>query len=218
MFTRIAGHYERANRWITFGHDSAWRREVIDHAGLRSGDFLLDVGTGTGDIPMIGRQNDKSIFTVGIDFTHAMLLHAKTRHPDGGVCWVNGDALLLPFPSGKFDAVVSGYLLRNVVDVSCALSEQYRVLKPGGRMVCLDTTPLPGDLWHLPPRLYLRYIVPLIGLLIARDYKAYTYLPQSTQRFIPAGELAQCMLEAGFKEVQFRRFMGGSMVIHWGMK
>jgi len=70
------------------------------------------------------------------------------------------------------------------------------------------TTPLTGDLWHLPTRFCLRFIVPLICLLIARDFKAYTYLPQSTPRFIPAGELAQCMVAIGFKEVYFRRFMG----------
>lgn len=105
-----------------------------------------------------------------------------------------------------------------MVDVSRALREQHRVLKSGGRMVCLDTTPLPDDIWHLPFRLYLRYIVPIIGLFIARDFKAYTYLPQSTQRFIPAGELAKCMVEIGFMEVHFRRFMGGSLAVHWGRK
>jgi demethylmenaquinone methyltransferase/2-methoxy-6-polyprenyl-1,4-benzoquinol methylase len=134
------------------------------------------------------------------------------------ICWLNTDAINLPFGGGTFDAVVSGYLLRNVNDVERALAEQYRVLKIGGSFVSLDTTPLPKDIWHFPAQLYLRFVIPIIGGLIAGDMKAYTYLPASTQRFLRADELKDCMVKVGFRDVGFSSFMGGTMAIHWGVK
>jgi demethylmenaquinone methyltransferase/2-methoxy-6-polyprenyl-1,4-benzoquinol methylase len=104
------------------------------------------------------------------------------------------------------------------VDIQQALTEQRRVLKPGGKMVCLDTTPPPMDLSHLPVRLYLKLVIPLIGGLVARDIKTYRYLPESTSQFMRSTELAECMHKVGFKGVSFRSFMGNSMAIHWGIR
>ena len=112
----------------------------------------------------------------------------------------------------------SGYLLRNVIDIKKALAEQYRVLKPDGHMACLDTTPPPNDVRHIPVRLYLQLLLPIIGGLIAGDIKTYRYLPESTSHFLRAPELASCMHNVGFREVGFRSFMGGTMSIHWGTK
>jgi demethylmenaquinone methyltransferase/2-methoxy-6-polyprenyl-1,4-benzoquinol methylase len=134
------------------------------------------------------------------------------------VRWVCTDALSLPFPAESFDSVVSGYLLRNVSDITRAWREQLRVLKPGGRVVCLDTTPPRKGLLHLPVRLYLRWGIPLIGRIIAGDSEAYTYLPESTRQFLTAEALAQSMQEAGFREVGFKRLMLGTMAIHWGRR
>jgi demethylmenaquinone methyltransferase/2-methoxy-6-polyprenyl-1,4-benzoquinol methylase len=119
---------------------------------------------------------------------------------------------------GTFDAVVSGYFLRNVSDVERALAEQYRVLKPDGYMVCLDTTPPPNDFWHLPVRVYLNLIIPIVGSLITGYFEAYRYLPESTSHFLRTNELVDCVQRVGFREVGFRRFMGGTMAIHWGVK
>jgi demethylmenaquinone methyltransferase/2-methoxy-6-polyprenyl-1,4-benzoquinol methylase len=158
------------------------------------------------------------MLAVGGDFTPEMMRVGRGREGSQRVQWLRTDALDLPFPEASFDAVISGYLLRNVSDVRRALMEQCRVLKPGGTLVCLDTTPLPGDIWHLPARLYLRVIIPIIGGVIAGEGEAYSYLPESTRCFMSAEELAECMLSAGFREVRFRRFMGGTMAIHWGSK
>ena len=218
MFTRIARRYDLANRWMTWGQDLRWRRAVLNHATLPMGGKLLDVGTGTGELVLEAWQQDKSLLAVGADFTPAMLHQGRMRAGGDSIQWVCSDALDLPFMEGTFDAVVSAYLLRNVVDVERSLTEQYRVLKHGCHGVCLDTTPLPGDFWHFPARLYLRHVVPIIGKLIAGDIQAYEYLPQSTERFMRVEALASCMLKVGFRDVQFRRFMAGAMAIHWGVK
>jgi demethylmenaquinone methyltransferase / 2-methoxy-6-polyprenyl-1,4-benzoquinol methylase len=216
MFARIARRYDIANRWMTWGQDVRWRRMVLDLAGLPVGGRLLDIGTGTGDLALQAINRDSTIQPVAVDITVEMMLQGRSRTSGEVMQWVCADALELPFCSGMFDAVVSGYLLRNVSDIECALAEQHRVLKPGGRMVCLDTTPLPSDLWHLPARLYVRHVIPLLGRLISGDSSAYRYLPQSTERFMTADVLVKCLQEAGFKSVGFHRLMGGTMAIHWG--
>ena len=218
MFSRIANHYDRANRWMTWGQDVKWRREVLRLAQLPAGGSLLDVGSGTGDLASNALQFDHPGFIVAADFTTEMIQVGRSRQGGGSICWVNADAMRLPFPPGSFDAVVSGYLLRNVVDLGRTLAEQYRLLKWGGRMVNLDTSPPPGDLWHLPTRLYLRHVIPMIGRLVSGESDAYSYLSQTTERFASADNLAVEMEKVGFREVKYRRFMGGSMAIHWGVK
>ena len=218
MFARLADRYDRANRWMTWGQDIRWREEVIDRAQLPIGGRLLDVGTGTGDLALEAIRRDKTLFVVAADFTPEMMQIGSQRENAGMIAWVNNDAHNLPYCSGTFDAVVSGYLLRNVSEVQTALEEHYRVLKEGGRMVCLDTTPPPEDIWHLPVRLYLRFVIPIIGGWVAGDRDAYRYLPESTIQFLSASELAEGMRRVGFQQVGFHRFMGGSMAIHWGVK
>ena len=218
MFSHLAKQYNIANRWMTWGQDMRWRREVIDRACLTEGGILLDVGTGTGDLVLEAINRDRKLFAVGLDFTLEMMRQGCMRQGSKSVRWIHADALDLPFLNESFDGVVSGYLLRNVVDKERALSEQYRVLKWGGRMVCLDTTPPPVDLWHLPVRFYLRHIIPVIGGLLAGDIKAYKYLPQSTELFLHPQDLAGCMVDVGFKDVYYRCFMGSTIAIHWGVK
>jgi demethylmenaquinone methyltransferase/2-methoxy-6-polyprenyl-1,4-benzoquinol methylase len=218
LFSSIARHYDITNRWMTWGQDARWRHEVLDKANLPIGGKLLDVGAGTGDLSLEALTRDKSAIVVGVDFTAEMMQLGRKRKNGDSVCWINCDALDLPLPCGMFDAVISGYLLRNVPNVQRALSEQYRVLKRGGRVVCLDTCPPSGGLRHLPVRLYLRYILPFVGGLVAGNAEAYRYLARSTESFLKADELARCLQQAGFKEVNYRKFMGGVMAIHWGVK
>lgn len=218
MFSRIAGKYRLVNRWMTWWQDEKWRREVLRLAQIPSGGRILDVGTGTGDLALQAIEMDSSLHIVGADFTHRMMLEGRSRYGGERVSWLNTNALELPFSAETFDAVVSGFLLRNVVDINRALTEQHRVLKRGGYVVSLDTSPPPADLWHIPVRLYLKLGIPLIGGLITGDWKAYTYLPNSTQRFLQAEELKNHMVETGFHEVTFKSFMGGSIAIHWGIR
>lgn len=218
MFGRIAGRYDLMNRLMTGGQDVRWRRQVIDLARTPAGGRLLDLGAGTGDLALEALRRDDRLFAVGGDFTLEMMRVGQRRPRGRAVRWAGIDALQLPFEAGHFDAVTSGYLMRNVVDVRRAWAEQYRVLKPGGRVVCLDTTPPPRNLVRPFIQFHLHVVIPTLGRLIAGASEAYTYLPDSTEGFLPAERLAERLSEAGFKDVGFRRLMLGAMAIHWGTK
>ena len=218
IFQRLADRYDLANHWMTWWQDDKWRGEVIERVQLPENGKLLDIGTGTGELSYKAIHKVSSVFVVGADFTQEMMRVGKARDKVNRILWVNTDAHNLPFTSDSFEGVVSGYLLRNVVNLEMVLKEQYRVLNPGGRMVSLDTTPPPKDLWHFPVWVYLRWIIPIIGGLVTGDYKTYQYLPASTDHFLEASSLGERMRMAGFRDVGFRSFMGNSMAIHWGVK
>ena len=218
MFGRIAGRYDLMNRLMTGGQDARWRRMVIDRAQLPAGGRLADLGTGTGDLALEALSRDPTALALGGDFTLEMMRVGKRRPGGGRVRWLGVDALNLPLPEASFDAVTSGYLLRNVADVSRALAEQYRVLRPGGRVVCLDTTPPPSNALRPFIELHLHVVIPALGRLVAGASDAYTYLPESTERFLSAEQLAQRFVCAGFRDVHFKRLMFGTMAIHWGVK
>ena len=218
MFGRIARRYDRMNRLMTFGRDGAWRRYVVQQAALAPGSRLLDLGSGTGDIALEALRRIDRISAVGADFTLEMMRVGRGRQGGADVRWCGADALRLPFPDATFDAVASGYLARNVADALTTFKEQRRVVRPGGRVVCLDTSPPPRNLLQPFILFYLRVVIPLLGRLIARDSSAYRYLPDSTQQFKTPDKLAVIMREAGLTDVRYRRFMFGTMAVHVGTR
>ncbi len=218
MFDRIARRYDVMNRLMTFGRDQAWRRYVVKQAAVPTGGSLLDVATGTGDILFEALKKDSTLTGVGADFAAGMMRIGQRRRLGNRVTWSQADALSLPFADSTFDAVTSGYLMRNVIDVPGAFKEQLRVVKPGGRIVCLDTSPPPRNLLRPFILIHLRYIIPLLGRIVAGDNSAYTYLPESTQAFKTPEELADLMRGAGLQDVRFQRFMFGTMAVHTGTR
>ncbi len=218
MFGRIARRYDLMNRLMTFGRDRAWRRYVIQQADLPEGGSMLDVAVGTGDIAFEALNRVKDLKVVGTDFSIPMMRVGQQRVNGRRVLWCDADALRLPFPNGRFDAVTSGYLMRNVIDIRRAFEEQHRVLKPGGRVICLDTSPPPDNLLKPFIMLHLKFVIPLLGRLITGDSAAYAYLPESTQQFKTPDELAAIMREAGLQDVRYRRFMFGTMAVHVGVR
>ncbi len=217
MFADISGRYDLMNRLMTMGRDELWRRAVVDAASPPRGGRLLDIGAGTGGIALEARRRDSLLTPVAADFTLEMM-HVGRRRPGGrALIWCAADALALPFSDECFDAVVSGYLLRNVSDPRQALEEQMRVLIPGGRLVCLDTSPPSGLLKPLL-ELFLGRCIPLLGQMVGGSRDAYTYLPDSTRAFMSPDALAGLMRRAGLRNVRYRPFMFGTVAVHVGEK
>lgn len=220
MFGRIAERYNLMNRVMTLGQDQTWRRFVVSQAQIPQNGVVLDLATGTGDIAFEAVRREPTARVIGADFALPMMLVGQRAALGGQVEWLAADAMNLPLPNEMFDAVVSGYLVRNVADIRRCLQEQLRVVKPGGRIVVLDTSPPPHNILRPFILAYLKYGIPLLGRLISgkQGADAYKYLPESTQGFKTPQELAALMTEVGLVNVQYRTFMFGTMAVHWGEK
>ena len=185
MFSRIAERYDLMNTLMTGGQDERWRRIVNRAAGPVAGQWTLDVGTGTGKIaatwPGAGAR------AVGLDLTLGMMVRGQDElaaDPGGPrVAFVCGDGLALPLPDNTFACVTTGFTMRNVVDIEAAFREMCRVVKPGGRVICLEVATPRNPLFRVGHGLYTRRMVPLLGRLIAGDGDAYSYLPIRWRNF-----------------------------------
>lgn len=218
MFARIAGRYDLMNRLMTFGQDVRWRQYVIEQAALPQYGSLLDIATGTGEIALEGLFQVPGLQAVGGDFTLEMMQVGKRIPVRRTIQWVGADTLLLPFGDDQFDAVTSGFLMRNVIDVEAAFAEQKRVTKPGGRVVVLESSPPKENLLRPFILLHLNLIIPSLGRIITGEADAYRYLPDSTQQFRDPQSLAAIMRQTGFEDVSYRLFMFGTIAIHSGRK
>jgi demethylmenaquinone methyltransferase/2-methoxy-6-polyprenyl-1,4-benzoquinol methylase len=218
MFARISARYDLMNRLMTGGRDIAWRRDVIRSAGLGPNARLLDVATGTGDILIEALRQHPSVLAVGSDFTFEMMVTGKAKEGAQAIRWNAADALRLPFPDDTFDAVTSGFGVRNFIDREQAFREQRRVLKPGGHVICLEISKPPKNLLRPFFLLFFNKIVPLVGGLISGQRDAYTYLPQSVNEFLTPDELKASMERAGLRAVKYQQLMLSTVAIHAGVK
>ncbi len=218
MFDRLSGHYDLLNRMITFGFDALWRRRVIDKVRLPGGGRLLDVGAGTGDIALTALLKKPFARVTAADFSFPMIKKGRSRPGGNQIDWCSADALKLPFADKIFDSVTSGYLIRNVLDPLKAFQEQYRVLKPGGTAVCLETSPPKRNLLRPLILIHLKFVIPFLGRLVGGNQAAYTYLPETTRNFMYPHEMIATMKKAGFESVNCRLLMFGTMTIHSGRR
>jgi demethylmenaquinone methyltransferase / 2-methoxy-6-polyprenyl-1,4-benzoquinol methylase len=216
MFDRISGFYDVMNSVMTAGLHHRWRARAADLAALGPGDSALDVACGTGDLAIeLARRVGTGGEVIGSDFSDEMLERARAKAP--GLAWEWGNALELPYASGRFDAATVGFGARNFSDLERGLAEMTRVVKPGGRVVVLEiTTP------RKPPlstfyRVWFDHVVPLIGRLTG-EHEAYTYLPSSVRRFPGPEGLAAAMQHAGLSDIRWVLTAGGIIALHVGAK
>ena len=220
MFTRIAARYDLMNSLMTGGQHHAWRRVAAAAVAPAPPGLALDLATGTGDLALAVRAARPAHSVVGADFSEAMLHHARVKlraRREERVPLLAADALGLPFRDATFACVTSAFLLRNLADLSAGLAEMRRVTMPGGLVAALEITRpgVPG--WDALFGLYFDRLVPLLGALVAGDRAAYTYLPQSVERFVTPDELARLMEKAGLRDVGYRRCGLGTIAIHLGV-
>jgi demethylmenaquinone methyltransferase/2-methoxy-6-polyprenyl-1,4-benzoquinol methylase len=211
MFDRVAPRYDRVNRIMTFGLDRRWRRRAVHALALPPGGRVLDLGCGTGDLCEELRAAGHA--AIGIDVSAGMLAAAHTHAP-----LVRADALRVPVPSRSFDGVVSGFALRNVVDLAVLFSESARVLRSGGRVAMLETDAPAARLLRAGHRLWFGGIVPAIGARFGSDREAYRYLPRSAAYLPPAAALLGLLRAAGFTDVRRRSLGAGAVQLVTGTR
>ena len=219
MFTRIAGRYDLMNSLMTGGRHHAWRRFTAAAVAAAPDGPALDLATGTADLALALRAAAPARTVIGADFAEAMLGRARAKLAARGerrVPLLAADALALPFADATFACVTSAFLLRNLADLAAGLAEMRRVTRPGGLVAALEIT-RPGVVgWDALFGLYFHRVVPLIGAAVAGDRAAYTYLPQSVERFVTPAELATLMTRTGLRDVRYRRFGLGTIALHVG--
>jgi demethylmenaquinone methyltransferase / 2-methoxy-6-polyprenyl-1,4-benzoquinol methylase len=223
MFGDIAGRYDLMNRLMTGGLDGGWRRAAAAEARLSPGDEALDACCGTGDLTFTLVESCPGCDVVGLDFTPEMLVRARQKAQARAAKglpapreFVQGDLLSLPFDAGRFAAVTVGWGVRNVPDVPRAFREMARVTRPGGRVVCLESTQAPDGAGKRFHAFWQGRVVPLMGRVVTGDRSAYSYLPASVAAFPRADELAAIMAGAGLENVRYRRFGFGAVALHVG--
>ncbi len=187
MFGRVAARYDLANRIMTLGMDRRWRRLIQDRAALSDGERLLDLATGTGQLALDARRRCASAEIVAADLTPEMLRLARRRPGAETIDWMQVDARQLPFPDASFDVITHGYLLRYLTaDMEAALREQWRVLRPGGRLVALDSSPgRAGVIGSVAVWVAGRW-PRLVGRVVTRHPEDYGFLQDSTLAFMSA--------------------------------
>ena len=231
LFERIARRYDLMNRLMTAGRDRAWRRYAVtqalnldsQHAGRGATGAplsVLDVATGTGDFALEVLEQQPSARVTGLDFVPQMLGLAQEKAAEIGVQpgWMAGDALRLPFPDGTFDAVVTGFAMRNVTDIPAAFAEMARVTRLGGRVACLEIAKPRTPLFRQLFSIYFYRIVPIVGGLVTGQRSAYTYLPHSLTAFLTPDQIVEVMRQTGWRKVHYRRLMLGTVAVHVGVR
>jgi demethylmenaquinone methyltransferase / 2-methoxy-6-polyprenyl-1,4-benzoquinol methylase len=218
MFNRIARRYDLLNRVISFRLDNRWRKQAIRSIAAPGNAFILDLGSGTGDLTFLAAQSTRDGQIVGLDFSLEMLKLAQTKSrsvPHGEQThFVLGSALVVPFRDAVFDGVMSAFVLRNVSDLALFFSQAFRVLRPGGKIVSLDMFPPSKGLFAKLYGLYFYGLVPWIGALLARDRDAYQYLSESVRTFHSPAMVAEILKQAGFAHITWRKFLCGSVCMH----
>jgi demethylmenaquinone methyltransferase/2-methoxy-6-polyprenyl-1,4-benzoquinol methylase len=219
MFGRIASRYDLMNSLMTAGLDRGWRLAAARAANSPSDGLALDVGTGTARLAAVLADGISRGRVIGVDFALPMLRIGQMwlwQRELGQVSLVVADGLALPFRDAQFDCATSAFTVRNLADLELGFREQARVVKSGGRVVCLElawpVSPLMQPLFQL----YFGRLVPLLGELIARDRAAYSYLPASVRAFPAPAELASIMCRAGLVDVRWRRMGLGTVTLHVG--
>ncbi len=222
VFTSVARKYDVMNDLMSLGIHRIWKRFVIDLAGLRPGERVLDVAGGTGDLTRaFARQVGRDGLAVLTDINAAMLGEGRSRLLDDGLVQVpvaQANAECLPFADDSFDCITIGFGLRNVTDKDLALQSMLRVLKPGGRLLVLEfSTPTSGLLGKVYD-FYSFNLLPRIGQLVAHDGDSYQYLAESIRMHPDQETLKTMMADAGFVNLDYHNMTGGIVALHRGFK
>ena len=222
VFTSVASRYDVMNDVMSAGIHRVWKDAMMDWLAPRDGQALLDVAGGTGDIAFRFLDRAPGAQATVLDLTESMLAQGQARAEAaqlaGRLDWVVGDAMALPFEDARFDRYTISFGIRNVTRIPDALSEAFRVLRPGGRLVVLEFSQLPNAALQRLYGLYSFNVIPRMGQAIAGDRDSYQYLVESIRRFPDQEAFATMIRAAGFEQVGYRNLSMGIAALHSGWK
>jgi demethylmenaquinone methyltransferase/2-methoxy-6-polyprenyl-1,4-benzoquinol methylase len=222
VFTSVASRYDVMNDLMSGGVHRLWKDAMMDWLAPRSGQRLLDVAGGTGDIAFRFLRRAPGAHATVCDMTPAMLEEGRKRAEATNLAdrleWVVGDAMELPFPDASFDVYTISFGIRNVTRPEVALAEAYRVLRTGGRLMVLEFSQLPSPALQWVYDRYSYNVIPTMGRVVTGDRDSYQYLVESIRRFPDQAAFARMIRAAGFEQVKYRNLSMGVAALHSGWK
>ncbi len=223
LFGRIARIYDPLNRLMSFGLDRRWRAFAARHLMLKADEVGLDLGTGTADLSIaVIRHSEPGARMIGMDITPEMLERGRIKVARLGlqdrIELRLGDAEQIDLPDNSVDSCCSAFTVRNLTDIQQGFREMLRVVRPGGRVVCLEISHPPGKIFGALFHFYFYKIAPLFGAIIGKAFEEYNYLPNSLTTFPDPPSLKGMMEEVGWSDVRFYRLSGGMVAVHVGKK
>jgi demethylmenaquinone methyltransferase/2-methoxy-6-polyprenyl-1,4-benzoquinol methylase len=222
-FNSVARKYDIMNTLLSFGVHHIWKRIAVAMLGLKRGDRVLDLCGGTGDLSILaaGAVGPTGHVTL-YDFSGAMINAGRFKKKNSSIRkriqYIQGDVHQISFQDESFEAVMIGFGIRNVIDMKKGFREMHRILKPGGKMMCLEFSKPALPLFRLLYDFYSFYIIPFLGKAITGSRQAYTYLPKSIRAFPSPDELSGVLKNIGFSHTTYRRLTNGIAVIHIAKK
>jgi len=222
-FSSVARHYDFMNTLLSFGIHHAWKRSAVRMLKLAPGDRILDVCGGTGDLAIlaaraVGPSGRVIIYDINRDMMQAGVHKVIDNEIKKRLGYIQGNAEVISFPDCHFDTAMVGFGIRNVTHMKKGFEEMYRVLKPGGKMMCLEFSKPTWPVFRWLYDFYSFYIMPFVGQLIAGNRKAYKHLPESIRMFPLPDELSELLKKIGFSQVTYRSLTNGIAVIHLAVK
>lgn len=222
VFEKISDNYDKMNSVISFQQHVRWRNDTMQRMNVQKGTKALDVCCGTADWTLaMGKAVGPDGEVIGLDFSKNMLKVGEKKVEESNfnnVKLIHGNAMELPFPDNTFDYVTIGFGLRNVPDYLQVLREMYRVVKPGGIVVCLETSQPTLIGYRQLFYFYFRYVMPFFGKIFAKSYQEYSWLQESARDFPGMKQLANMFEKAGFANVKYKAYSGGAAACHIGYK
>ncbi len=222
VFTRVASKYDIMNDLMSAGLHRVWKNAMMDWLAPRPDQRLLDVAGGTGDVAFRFLTRAAGSTATVLDMTESMLISGRQRAEADDMAarldWIVGDAMALPFADNSFDVYTISFGIRNVTRVQDALTEAYRVLRPGGRLMVLEFSQIPNDLGQWVYDQYSFNVIPVMGQIVAGDRDSYQYLVESIRKFPDQETFAAMIRTAGFGQVKYRNLSMGIAALHSGWK
>ena len=223
VFDQVFDRYDLMNDFMSLGIHRVWKKSMLDWLAPRRGQSLIDVAGGTGDIAFnfIKRAKTGANETI-LDLTESMMIEGKKKTIDlpeeSQINWVCGDAMRMPFSDSTFDVYTISFGIRNVTNISKTLSEAYRVLKPGGRLMILEFSSVNNDLISWIYDKYSFNIIPKLGEFVSNDRESYQYLVESIRKFPNQEKFSEMIINEGFRKVKYRDLTFGIAALHSAWK